>query len=269
MLRYIRTFGDSWNWTWWNESRSKTIHSITPHNNSVAVFPTILERHGYKVVEHNSPGMNFQGTAEWLRDAVSKSSLPDQYVGYNLVWFSSLMRNEHVIQEFPTHDYNLFLEHYDQIILETLESLLGTFMGVPNEQFWFFGGQENLPKRIFDKFLAQHPEIKNVKVVYQDTMTEILLDYNMPMWKSCAGNNYPNPQDFIDKMRWKFCCFNEFITEDWAPEIIEEVYESQKEWDKYRWGWDTIMWPDTAHLGFAGGAMFADKIFSLIEAEES
>ena len=269
MLRYIRTFGDSWNWTWWNESKSKSVHSITPHNNSVAIYPTILERHGYKVVEHNVPGSNFPTTAKFIKDVVLKTSLPEQYVGYNIIWFSSMLRNDRDILDYPTENYDDFIEVYDNKIIQTLESMLGEFKGLPHEQFWFFGGQETLPRRVFDKFLAQNPEIKNVKLIYEDTMTEIQLDYNEPAYWASAGDTYPNPEDFIKKMRWKFCCFSEYVQEDWAPELINELYESQNEWDKYRWAWDTIIWPDQGHLGFAGGMLFADKVLSLIEQDES
>lgn len=269
MLRYIRTFGDSWNWTWWNESKSKIVHSITPHNNSIAIYPTIFERHGFKVVEHNVPGSNFPTTAKFLKDVVSKTSLPDQQVGYNIIWFSSMLRNEIDILEYPTENYEDFIQVYNNKIIETLESMLGEFMALPHEQFWFFGGQETLPRQVFDKFLAQHPEIKNVKLIYEDTMTEILLDYNMPMYVASAGKDYPNPQDLIKKLRWKFCCFSEYVNEDWAPELVDEVYESIEEWNKYAWGWDIIKWPDQGHLGFAGGVLFADKILSMIEADES
>lgn len=269
MLRYIRTFGDSWNWTWWNDSKSKAFHSITPHNNSVAIYPTILERHGYKVIEHNCPGMNFSGTVEWIKDSVAKTSLPNQYIGYNIIWYSSLLRSEDDLQDYPTDNYELFLQKYNNVLYENLESLYTTFVGMPNEQYWFFGGQENFPRQVFDKFLADYPDVTNVRLIYEDTMTELLLEYNEPMYLASAGCNYPNPQDFINKMRWKFCCFSQFAEDDWAPELINELYDSHEEWHKYAWGWDVIKWPDSGHLGFAGGVLFADKVLSLIEAEES
>ena len=46
---------------------------ITDNNDSTLYNFAIKNK--IKVVEHNSPGMNFQGTAEWLRDAILKSSL--------------------------------------------------------------------------------------------------------------------------------------------------------------------------------------------------
>lgn len=237
----IRFFGDSWYWSWYPTHliQSQLLKNRLKNRGGYPAMEVYLNNLGIDCVTHNRPGSDFENT---VKSIVKTTDHTD--IKYNVVFFSSHIRNYDYENVFNMNNYKEFIEKFNNLTVSML-STIQKWAEENNQEVFLVGGHSTLHKEIFDR-------VENKK--------------NLHLLSECIVSQ------FVSKERpygiFKKADFTKEANKNWDPDLINHLYNDIKEWEDQRQGIYNVTWPDDAHLNNTGALLLTDLILCKIEELE-
>lgn len=242
----LRFFGDSWYYTWYHGPDMFPIKSTKLKKKMVSHGFPIYELYanglGIECINKTKPKKNFYQTT---KDIIT--SVDNEGITYNIVFFSSLIRN--VKETVEVYNYDItnkknFLDKYRNDTIKSLEQIQ-EFAKTHNQQFIFIGGQSTLHRSVFDLV----KEKDNLHLLVEDALSYL-------QQRSHPWGIFKLSDDFSYE-----------ITDDWDKDLVIQIADEQEKFLKLA----TKKWasePDPKHINAAGAFVMFDMILYTIEKLE-
>ena len=283
----FRFFGDSWFWSGCptqevaleerSPIQSSSITKYDRYNGGLSLIRMILSSTGHCVDNYCVPGTGLQNTR---RNFNNRSHFPEiANPEVNVIFVSSNLRkflqpdlpNTDMQYFFDLSSVDRFLEDYDNIMISDLVRMMSTRNSL-NATNILVGGQEALPREIFDKALERSGLDAEHKSTWHLLSENLLVDIGCN-YLGRPDNNPMERKEYLNHRTPRFALLGNELKAihemDISVELSDMLTESD---DRFREFWKfpnhffaTLMWPDAGHLGFTGQVLFVDYLLKFLE----
>lgn len=259
----FKFFGDSWFWTWAAGSGDFESESMNKHGeykSSLSLTKIMLQSMGHSVESFCQPGFSFNATCKRIhqsRELLPSGRHPEIWV----IWVSSDLRlphytNNHIRPDWDFTNKDKFLKQYNEYMLWSLNLVNNTV--VKDVNYIFVGGQQNLPRNVWDNITDRHP---NMHLLSECILGSLMRTYQDPGF-SDFGRFYLEEEfiKLIDSLSEETK-----LDYDLVNMIADHRNQSAGGNDHFEHIRTRLMWPDGHHLGFNGHVLFVDYLLKYCE----
>lgn len=291
----LRTFGDSWLWTWYpiGTFKSHLIKQAHMYEGGISVMKALFNDLGFTVNVHNNPGSSIRHTQQLVCQQLeyrdSRISQPEVW----LIMISSAFRNK-TQEEWDFSSIDNFIDRYDEITLEYLQEINDSINKLvelkSNFNCMFMGGQVGLPKYLFDRIENRSPNLHLMSHNIIDTLHENYNDgvdyipnileaslqrtlnhqyYHESERKDTNHNLLYNMKRFLyydEELFGKLCDEHRQQGKPVDKDLVDFMYYiSRSQTDNKIEHSDSYKFPDPKHLGPVGHVYFCDYFLKFCE----
>ena len=285
----FKFFGDSWFWSWHaadSTLKSKSLINLHYHPSAISITQSLLKDLDHDVETFCQPGTSLAHTAHvvtkladiespiekevWVIFASSDFRIYNGTPLENLNLESVNFGQPYPYPEWDLSDYQCFIDQLDSYMINNFKNIVNTVRlkreSGKNISAIFVGGQASIPKHVYEESVdAQSKE-------YVHLLSENILNTIMgisPEKYDSQVDNFPRfvfESSFLDIYD---CYVEKHDLNNIDLRIINEIENADLYRENFlKTNYQYIMYPDTAHLGWAGHVLFVDCLMDLCEQKK-